>query len=58
MIDTEVHFFTSASFAYLDRVRVLGETLRRYYPNWTFWLCLSDAGRQTRLHLSPLESIS
>ncbi len=37
-----VHCFTSASFAYLDRVRVLGETLRRHQPDWTFWLCLSD----------------
>ncbi len=39
---TGVHCFTSASFAYLDRVRVLGETLRRHHPDWTLWLCLSD----------------
>ncbi len=39
---TEVHCFTSASFAYLDRVRVLGETLHRHHPEWTFWLCLAD----------------
>ncbi|RKT44486.1 hypothetical protein [Thiocapsa rosea] len=39
---SETHCFTSASFAYLDRVRVLGETLRRHHPEWTFWLCLSD----------------
>lgn len=38
----DVHCFTSASFAYLDRVRVLGETLRRHHPDWTLWLCLSD----------------
>lgn len=38
----DVHCFTSASFAYLDRVRVLGETLKRQHPDWTFWLCLSD----------------
>jgi hypothetical protein len=37
-----VHVFTSASFAYLDRVRVLGETLKQHHPNWTFWLCLCD----------------
>lgn len=37
-----VHCFTSASFAYIDRVRVLGETLRRHHPDWTFSLCLSD----------------
>lgn len=34
--------YTSASFAYLDRVRILGETLRRHHPDWTFTLCLSD----------------
>lgn len=39
---TEVHCFTSASFAYLDRVRVLAETLRRHQPEWRFWLCLVD----------------
>jgi hypothetical protein len=39
---SEVHCFTSASFAYLDRVRVLAETLRKYQPGWTFWLCLVD----------------
>jgi len=38
----EVHCFTSATFAYLDRARVLGETLRRHHPDWTFWLCLPD----------------
>jgi hypothetical protein len=39
---TAVHCFTSASFAYLDRARVLGETLRRFHPDWTLWLCLPD----------------
>ena len=39
---SEVHCYTSATFAYLDRVRVLGETLRRHHPDWTLWLCLSD----------------
>jgi len=36
------HCFTSASFAYLDRVRVLAETLKKHQPDWTFWLCLCD----------------
>ncbi|MBR0648565.1 hypothetical protein GXW78_02730 [Roseomonas terrae] len=39
---SEVHCFTSASFAYLDRVRVLAETLRRHQPGWRLWLCLVD----------------
>src|SRR4051794_22018568 len=38
----DVHCFTSASFAYLDRARVLGETLRRFHPDWKLWLCLPD----------------
>jgi hypothetical protein len=38
----DVHCFTSATLAYLDRVRVLGETLRRHHPDWRFSLCLCD----------------
>lgn len=38
----EVHCFTSATFAYLDRARVLGETLRRHHPDWRLVLCLPD----------------
>ncbi|HUB45440.1 MAG TPA: hypothetical protein VMB73_10685 [Acetobacteraceae bacterium] len=39
---SEVCCFTSATFAYLDRVRVLGQTLRQHHPDWVFCLCLSD----------------
>jgi hypothetical protein len=39
---TKIHWFTSSTFAYLDRVRVLVETLRRHHPDWVFWLCLVD----------------
>lgn len=39
---SKVHCFTSASLLYLDRVRVLAETLRRHHPDWIFWLCLVD----------------
>lgn len=38
----ETHCFTSASFAYLDRARVLGETLQKHHPDWIFTLCLPD----------------
>ncbi len=34
--------FTSATLAYLDRVRVLGETVRRYHPDWHVVLALPD----------------
>ena len=37
-----VDCFTSASFAYLDRARILFGTLRRHHPAWTLWLCLVD----------------
>jgi hypothetical protein len=37
-----VHCFTSISFSYLDRARVLAETVKKHHPDWTFWLCLSD----------------
>lgn len=57
---TETHCFTSASFAYLDRVRVLGETLRRHHPGWTLWLCLSDReppGFEFDLALEPIDRV-
>lgn len=37
-----VHCFTSATFSYLDRVRVLGKSLRRHHPDWKLTFCLSD----------------
>src|SRR5262245_6791440 len=37
-----VHCFTSATLGYLDRARILAETLRRQHPDWVFWLCLPD----------------
>jgi hypothetical protein len=40
---SDIHCFTSASYAYLDRVGVLVETLRRHHPEWVFWLCLVDS---------------
>lgn len=38
----DIHCFTSASYSYLDRARVLAETVKHFHPNWTLWLCLSD----------------
>ena len=37
-----VHCFTSASFSYLAKARVLGTTLKRFHPDWMFSLCLTD----------------
>lgn len=39
---TEVHCFTSISFSYLDRARILAETVKRYHPDWVLWVCISD----------------
>lgn len=35
-------FFTSASYAYLDRARILFGTIREFHPDWEIWLCLVD----------------
>lgn len=37
-----VHGFTSISFSYLNRARVLAHTLKRHHPDWTLWLCITD----------------
>ncbi|SHN12517.1 hypothetical protein [Roseibium suaedae] len=37
-----VHCFTSISYAYLDRARVLGATIKQFHPDWTLWLLLTD----------------
>jgi hypothetical protein len=39
---SDVWCFTCATLSYLDRVRVLGQTLRRHHPDWAFCLCLVD----------------
>lgn len=38
----EVHCFTSVTFSYLDRARVLAATVKKHHPDWKMWLCLSD----------------
>ncbi|SFU76424.1 hypothetical protein SAMN02799631_02185 [Methylobacterium sp. 174MFSha1.1] len=39
---SKVHCFTSITFSYLSRARVLSQTLRMHHPDWTLWLCISD----------------
>jgi hypothetical protein len=39
---SSTHCYTSISFSYLDRARVLAETIRKHHPDWILWLCLSD----------------
>lgn len=37
-----IHCFTSISFSYLNRARVLGATLKRHHPDWELWLLVTD----------------
>lgn len=37
-----VHCYTSVTFAYLDRARVLAYSVRAMHPDWRIWLVLSD----------------
>jgi hypothetical protein len=37
-----VHAFTSFSFSYLNRARVLARTLRDHHPDWTIWAVVTD----------------
>lgn len=39
---SRTHCYTSISFSYLDRARVLAQTIRKHHPDWVLWLCLSD----------------
>lgn len=39
---TKIHCFTSITFSYLAKARVLGWSLKRFHPDWTFWLCITD----------------
>jgi hypothetical protein len=55
-----VHCYTSASFSYIDRVRVLGETLREYHPDWKFSLCLCDReppGFKFEIEKEPIDEL-
>jgi len=37
-----VHAFTSCSYSYLNRARVLAKTLRLYHPDWVLWIVMTD----------------
>jgi hypothetical protein len=57
---TKVHCFTSASFSYIDRVRVLAKTLHQHHPDWELTLCLCDSeppGFQFNLAKEPIDSL-
>ena len=37
-----IHAYTSFSYSYLNRAKVLSETLRRQHPDWVIWAVLTD----------------
>jgi len=37
-----IHAYTSFTYCYLNRARVLAATLRKYHPDWVIWAVLSD----------------
>ena len=37
-----IHAFTSFSYSYLNRARVLVESLRRHHPDWQLWAIVTD----------------
>src|SRR5271154_5068281 len=39
---SSVHVYTSFTYAYLSRARVLAKSFRRKHPNWMLWAFLVD----------------
>src|SRR4051812_20384090 len=39
---SDVHLFTSFTYSYLSRARVLAKSIRRCHPNWKLWAILVD----------------
>jgi hypothetical protein len=37
-----IHAYTSFTYSYLDRARVLAKSLRRHHPDWVLWAVLTD----------------
>ncbi|MCI2401187.1 hypothetical protein [Aliiroseovarius subalbicans] len=37
-----IHAFTSFTYSYLNRARVLAATLRQLHPDWTIWAVVTD----------------
>lgn len=39
---SRVHCFTSITFSYLAKARVLAWSLKRFHPDWVLWVVISD----------------
>ena len=55
-----VHAFTSLTFSYLNRARVLAETLKRHHPDWWFVAVITDSPPQWyrfELDIEPFDEV-
>ncbi len=56
----EIHCFTSITFSYLNKARVLAWSLKRFHPEWKFWVCITDrepAGFKFDLKEEPFDEV-
>lgn len=55
-----IHVFTSFTFSYLSRARVLAKSLRRHHPDWVIWAAITDrapAGLNFDLASEPFDRV-
>ncbi|MEZ5541720.1 MAG: hypothetical protein R3F42_06725 [Pseudomonadota bacterium] len=55
-----IHCFTSISFSYLAKARVLAWSLKRFHPDWVFTVCITDhapEGFDFNLELEPFDRV-
>lgn len=45
-----IHAFTSFSYSYLNRARVLADGLKRLHPDWVLWAVLTDKPPEGMIH--------
>lgn len=51
-----VHAFTSFTYSYLNRARVLAQTLKAHHPDWKLWAIVTDKPSDSfNVEWSPLE---
>jgi|GEM_PF-2687706 len=57
---TRIQCFTSISFSYLAKARVLAWSMKRFHPDWTFWVCITDReppGFEFNLEEEPFDKV-
>ncbi|OCP35048.1 hypothetical protein [Ensifer sp. LC163] len=51
-----IHCFTSFSFSYLNRARVLAATIKKFHPDWVFWAVITDQAPDSFIFDRDMES--